>query len=307
LLKATSIEEIKMTILSRVELLERILIGEKLINKGKKEDLTLIEKCLKAVRSSARAKKLEEDPFTKYFQKARFSGDSLLDRRQKIKEIGESLLKKGWNETKSSSKVNKKLPVLIDDIDYEKCVRGANYDLRLGEDVYVTTERIPRKLTRMGADGSIAIEPGEFGMLMTHEYICIPQDLMGFISVRLTYKQRGLVNISGFHVDPGFYGRLMFAVYNAGPSDVTLRYKERVFMIMFNKLTTPVPKVPPSRWQGMEKIPLEAISGLRGTSISVRNLDERIKKLEIIFPVLITILVGLIGIVLTWVITKWWP
>lgn len=195
------------------------------------------------------------------------------------------------------------LPIFVDDIDYN-CLMGANYDLRLGEDVYVTTEKTPRKLNVMGADGVIAIEPGEFGILMTHEYIFVPPDLIGFISIRLTFKQKGLVNISGFHADPGFYGRLMFAVYNAGPNDVPLRYKERVFMIMFNELTKPWPKIKKSRWHGMKDIPIETIFGLRGTSVSVRNLDERIKRLEMLFPIVVTGVVGVVVAVITWILTN---
>jgi dCTP deaminase len=181
----------------------------------------------------------------------------------------------------------------------------ANYDLVLGEDVYVTTEKVPTKLNAMGKDGVVSIEPGEFGILMTYEYIFVPPDLMGFISVRLTHKQKGLVNISGFHVDPGFYGRLMFAVFNAGPNDVPLRYKERVFMIMFNELTGGGPIVKQRRWSGMESIPVETLSGLRGTSVSVRNLDERIKRLEMVFPIMVTGVVSVVVAVITWVLTHW--
>lgn len=49
----------------------------------------------------------------------------------------------------------------------------------------------------------VSIEPGEFALMLTDELIHVPEDLVGFISVRFGYKRRGLVNISGFHVDPG--------------------------------------------------------------------------------------------------------
>jgi dCTP deaminase len=106
-------------------------------------------------------------------------------------------------------------------------------------------------------------------------------------------------------VDPGFYGKLMFAVFNAGPNDVPLRYKERVFMIMFNELTKDGPTVKKRRWSGMESIPVETLSGLRGTSVSVRNLDERIKRLEMIFPILVTGVVSVVVAVIIWVLTHW--
>ena len=46
----------------------------------------------------------------------------------------------------------------------------------------------------------------------------------------------GLVNVSGFHVDPGYKGRLKFAVYNAGGSDIKLTRGDAIFLIWFSEL-----------------------------------------------------------------------
>lgn len=46
----------------------------------------------------------------------------------------------------------------------------------------------------------------------------------------------GLVNVSGFHVDPGFKGRLKFSVYNAGSRDITITRGDRVFLIWYADL-----------------------------------------------------------------------
>ena len=292
-----------MGVLSRTDIIKRIMIGEMLINPSEKK---LILKYLSNPR--------DEEIFTRYFEKLSSDPDKLRERKQEIEDfIEKTFNKKTTSEIRSTIKNRGlldgvqgeiDLPIFVDDVDAE-LVKKANYDLRLGEDVYVTTERIPKKLTTMGKDGVVSIEPGEFGILMTHEYIFVPTDLMGFISIRLTHKQKGLVNISGFHVDPGFYGRLMFAVFNAGPNDVPLRYKEPVFMVMFNELTKDGPRVKKSKWTGMKNIPIETLSGLRGTSVSVRNLDERIKRLEMVFPIALTGVVSVLVAVIAWVLTHW--
>jgi dCTP deaminase len=286
------------------------MIGEMLINPSEEE--LIVQNLL-----NHDSKKAEE-LFKLYFEKVGFDRKTLTKRKLAIKQHAENHFKdKNAEEIveyiKDKFKGIKNLqgfrreikaPIFIDYVDPE-CLQMANYDLVLGEDVYVTTEKVPTKLNAMGKDGVVSIEPGEFGILMTYEYIFVPPDLMGFISVRLTHKQKGLVNISGFHVDPGFYGRLMFAVFNAGPNDVPLRYKERVFMIMFNELTGGGPIVKQRRWSGMESIPVETLSGLRGTSVSVRNLDERIKRLEMVFPIMVTGVVSVVVAVITWVLTHW--
>jgi dCTP deaminase len=312
-----------MTILSKIELKKRVLIGEKLILKRiqinkhlNQKDIGKIEERLNKIFLGLMDD--DETYWRDYSKELHLKPEILRERRSAIERCVNELFKdRRTNETKQkiteelSSDKNIEdlkgpegkvlLPIFVDDIEYV-CFRTANYDLRLGEDVYVTTEKVPKKLSAMGKDGVVSIEPGEFGILMTYEYIFVPPDLLGFISIRLSHKQKGLVNISGFHVDPGFYGRLMFAVFNAGPNDVPLRYKEPVFMIMFNKLTEDGLKFEKSRWSGMENIPVETLSGLRGTSVSVRSLDKRIRRLEIIFPILLTGIVSMIVGVIVWIL-----
>ena len=293
-----------MGILSKTDVIKRIMIGEMLINPDQREVIS------QNLQNSATL----ENFFKEYFEKLALKPEILGKRRLAIKNyVEKKFLEKTPSEIrnvlmqdlndfiKDEDKIL--FPIFIDDVKPE-CLRTANYDLRLGADVYVSTEKVPGKLNVMGKNGTISIEPGEFGILMSHEYIFVPPDLMGFISIRLTHKQKGLVNISGFHVDPGFYGRLVFAVFNAGPNDVPLRYKEPVFMIMFEKLIHPI-RIGKSRWHGMEDIPVETLSGLRGTSVSVRSLDERIKRLEITFPLIITGVIGVMVAVITWVLTHW--
>jgi dCTP deaminase len=40
-----------------------------------------------------------------------------------------------------------------------------------------------------------------------------------------------LINVSGFHVDPGYYGRLIFSVYNAGSQPARLNRQQAVFLL----------------------------------------------------------------------------
>jgi dCTP deaminase len=53
----------------------------------------------------------------------------------------------------------------------------------------------------------------------------------------------GLINVSGFHVDPGFYGKLIYAVYNAGPSEIHLSRGTEMFLIWFADLDKLAPRL----------------------------------------------------------------
>ncbi len=318
-----------MGILSKIELQKRIIFGEILIYKTIQDDkrfpetfAVLKEQLDKIVDLFPKedkiiwrnyCKALESDPRLLLVRKSAIENcakDIFLDKEPNEIENKISALigtDKENRKLEDTFKVSAKekntwiYPIFIDDVEYVD-FKAANYDLRLGENVYVTTEKIPKKLNIAGKD-VVSIEPGEFGILMTYEYLFVPPDLMGYISVRLTHKQKGLVNISGFHVDPGFYGRLMFSVFNAGPKDVPLRYKDEVFMIMFNELSGEKAKCSSSRWGGMENIPVETLSGLTGSSVSVRNLDERIRRLEVLLPIVITLFGSLLVAFIGWILS----
>jgi len=75
------------------------------------------------------------------------------------------------------------------------------------------------------------IPPGQFAYLLTEEVVKIPASAMGFISLKFGVKGPGLINVSGFHVDPGYWGRLVFSVYNAGPSEARLQRYQQVFLL----------------------------------------------------------------------------
>jgi dCTP deaminase len=180
---------------------------------------------------------------------------------------------------------------------------GWQVDLNLGKEAYITGNKSPTILDENNQ--YLTIEPGDFALLETEEDINVPSNLMGFISVRFKYKKMGLVNISGFHVDPGYKGKLIFSVYNAGPDDIIMKKGTPVFMIFFLTLTQDLSElekdirnddedyIPESLKEvingknnyftdkdGFKSIPLELISMIQGSSVSLAKNNNRIEKLE---------------------------
>ncbi|MBU4384393.1 MAG: hypothetical protein KKH66_18280 [Proteobacteria bacterium] len=159
-------------------------------------------------------------------------------------------------------------------------LQGSSYELRLGKEAYISGGKELVKLGPHPGNGVceyILIEPGDFVMLMTLEKVEIPPEYMAFISIKTGFKNRGLVNISGFHVDPGYNGNLIFSVYNAGPSGIVIRYGEPVFIIFFAELTSEA-AVPYEG--GRDKIKSDEMNKLTGNSVSPFDLHDRISKLE---------------------------
>lgn len=138
----------------------------------------------------------------------------------KFKENGKDLVINGFDENNISS---------------------ACYDLTLGDEVFISplpnSTMQERKTLRLSEENPSEIVPaGQFAYLITAEELQIPKDCIGFISFKFKTKALGLVNVSGFHVDPGYRGRLIFAMYNASGFNHKLTRGEKIFSIWISQL-----------------------------------------------------------------------
>src|SRR5260370_38863794 len=113
-------------------------------------------------------------------------------------------------------------------------VNNACYEMALGGEAFITSTDQTKRSYKPGEQ--VLIPPGQFGLLITEEELRTPLDVLAFISIKASKKISGLVNVSGFHVDPGFRGRLKFSVYNAGSESIVLEVGERMFPIWFYEL-----------------------------------------------------------------------
>lgn len=173
---------------------------------------------------------------------------------------------------------------LIEPYDKEKdkdAIKYGAYELSLGSEAYLTSYEDNRK--KVLSDGEqLVIPPGQFGLLLTEEKITIPNDAIGFISIKAGIKFRGLINVSGFHVDPGFSGKLKFSVYNAGSRDIVLQRKRRVFLLWLSDLDQPTKPYAGEHAYQSEITP-EDVMQISGKIASPGQLKKEIEDLKIDF------------------------
>lgn len=140
-------------------------------------------------------------------------------------------------------RLEQQLKTLISDFDAKR-VECASYNLRVGDQVFVTANDMQDRppigglVSVLGPapNHTVRIAPGQFAFLLTEEVVKVPATAMAFISMRARYKFKGLINVSGFHVDPGWDGKLLFSVYNAGPQEVVVARGEELFLIVYADL-----------------------------------------------------------------------
>lgn len=165
-------------------------------------------------------------------------------------------------------------------------IENVCYNLRLGNEVYVTNSANKKKEILDEKNSQVVIEPGQFALLITMETVQIPNTLIGFISLRFSQKRKGLVNVSGFHVDPGFHGKIVFSVYNAGPATIHLDRGKKYFSLWLSELTQKSENYK-GQFQDQTSISDQYIDSLGGTLASpnvllkkAEELDDKISKVE---------------------------
>ncbi len=173
---------------------------------------------------------------------------------------------------------------------------GWRFPLHLGDEVYISTDDVPRKLK--DEDPFVVIKPGDFVLLLTKEKLHMRPNVMGFISMKFDYKAKGLINVSGFHVDPNYVGKLVFAAYHAGPKDIVLRKDEEVFMIFFEYLSYPSQR----QHKGFDHIEPKLVESIRGRSATLANNAARLDKQAFYLKVLGGILVALFMTIINYLI-----
>jgi dCTP deaminase len=155
--------------------------------------------------------------------------------------------------------------------------------LAVGSEVYVSPNdqaADPTTVTvrKLAPGDAFTIPPGQFAFLLTEEIVAVPAGALAFISIRAKTKFRGLVNVSGFHVDPGYRGQLTFAVFNAGPVPIHLKRGQPIFLIWYASLDreTAVKK------DGTVHLGIDPtlITGIAGELQSFASLSKKIKDVD---------------------------
>jgi dCTP deaminase len=142
----------------------------------------------------------------------------------------------GTEKLRSLIKDEKVIEPMPDDKRIAARVKSGAYELSLGNEVFRTDSKDRKKELLKTDKEMVTINPGQFALLLTEEQVHIPLHKIAFISIKAGIKLRGLVNVSGFHVDPGFRGNLVFSVYNAGATPISLEKGEPYFLIWFAEL-----------------------------------------------------------------------
>ena len=228
----------------------------------------------------------------------------------------------------SSETLKQRLPTLVEPYDDSRVVNCA-YELSMGNQAWVTSEDTSRSTIQVELEerDRVLIPPGQFALLLIKERVIIPNSAIGLLSMKSSVKMRGLVNVSGFHVDPGYDGKLVFAVFNAGSIPIPIKQGAPTFLLWYVSLDHPTANSYSGSRQYVSDITDDQVRNLLGpvyspTALAQRlaavdqALDQRIAVVEtrldwwrgtglVIIGSVIAVVGGLFTLGLQWLISNW--
>lgn len=161
----------------------------------------------------------------------------------------------------------------------EDDAREGSYPLKMGPQAAISCD--PAELKNLSeTDSSIFIPSGQFALLLTEERIRLPLNTIAFISLKTRLKKKGLINVSGFHVDPGYSGRLKFWVYNAGNQTIPIQRGDHAFAIWLSSLDKEDSRPFARNGTDNDKITSDDLVAMQGTRASPAALKAEIDSIR---------------------------
>lgn len=152
-----------------------------------------------------------------------------------------------------------------------EAIQPASFDLRLGSSfafpsandrvvsprgrIYNAFDpKLPSEVSAKAAlpDKPFVIEPKEFVLATTKEYIKLPNDLTAFVEGRSSIGRMGLFVQNAGWVDPGFEGEITLELFNASDNAIKLIEGMRIAQLVFAQLDRPAGDPYNGKYQGQK-------------------------------------------------------
>ena len=115
-------------------------------------------------------------------------------------------------------------------------VQPASVDLQLDK----VLKNIDGKTFYLDEKSMYVLQPGEFILGSTVEYVNIPHDLVARVEGRSSIGRLGvMVHVTAGYIDPGFRGNITLELFNCSDKPFQLNFGDYLCQIVFETLSSP--------------------------------------------------------------------
>lgn len=120
----------------------------------------------------------------------------------------------------------------------ESSVEGLKYDFALGPwMLFGGTAPINAANLSEQERANLVVKPGELVYVMSQEELDLPMDVKADLSLKRKISHLGIMVLGGSSIDPGYKGRLVFALYNLSTRPFPLQIGRKLIAAQFYRLT----------------------------------------------------------------------
>jgi dCTP deaminase len=144
--------------------------------------------------------------------------------------------------------------------------------LRIGE-IYLAPQS---SFSAISSEDYVILKQGEMAFVLTLEEIHLPSDIGGLMFPKSGgVADRGILITNAGHIDPGYSGKLRYAIINMGNGQFTLRKGDFLVKVLFFSLSQP--SVP--SWSDLHSsIPAPSRTALYSLGRDFAAVEDRITK-----------------------------
>lgn len=115
-------------------------------------------------------------------------------------------------------------------------IQPASVDLRLDK----VLKNIDGETFTLNEKSMYVLQPGEFILGSTIEYVNIPHDLVARVEGRSSIGRLGvMVHVTAGYIDPGFKGNITLELFNCSDKPFQLNFGDCLCQIVFETLSSP--------------------------------------------------------------------
>lgn len=138
-------------------------------------------------------------------------------------------------------------------------IQPASIDLQLSNDFIMFDETLHVKyINRISS--KYVLQPGEFILGSTKEYIEVPEDMVARVEGRSSYGRLGLlVHVTAGFIDPGFKGTITLELKNISNQQIVLNENDKICQIVFEQLDNKCEQKYDGHYQGQKQTRMSVI------------------------------------------------
>jgi dCTP deaminase len=116
-------------------------------------------------------------------------------------------------------------------------IEGLKYDFALGSQM-LFGQKAPIDVAKLPEleRADLAVRPGELVYVMSDESVELPNDMRADLSLKRKISHLGIMVLGGSSIDPGYKGKLIFALYNLSTRPFPLRPGRKLIAAQFYRL-----------------------------------------------------------------------